>query len=154
MKNLYYILIPVCLANAAQAQHGRVKDSLPPAPVYTALHADARLDIVLKKRKMSGSGNSIYSGRGYRVQIYSGNDRNKATKIKIDFARRFPGVQTYMTYVSPQFRVKVGDFHTRGEAQEMYRQLSTLYNPCMIVPDIVVFRNINNKNKDDRSDTD
>jgi hypothetical protein len=124
-------------------------------PVYTALHADNRLDIVLKKRKISSGGNSIYSGPGYRVQIYSGSDRNKANKMKIDFVRRFPGIQAYMTYVSPQFRVKVGDFRSRGEAQELYRQLGTLYNPCMIVPDIVVFRNFSsNKSKDDRTDTD
>ena len=146
MKKFYYILVLLCCANTMLAQD---KGDAETVALNTVLHADPRLDILLKKQK-SGSGGGIYSGRGYRVQIYSGNDRNKATKTKIDFMRRFPNVRTYMTYVAPQFRVKVGDFRTRGEAQELYGKVSTLYNPCMIVPDIVVYRNINSSRKDDQ----
>lgn len=149
MKQLYYILIFVCLSQVTFAQRAAVQDTAQPVALNTVLHADPRLDIILKKQK-AASGNGIYSGRGYRVQIYSGSDRAKATKMKIDFMRRFPNVQAYMTYASPHFRVKVGDFRSRGEAQEMYSKLSTLYNPCMIVPDIVVFRNFSsNKDKND-----
>jgi hypothetical protein len=140
----------LCLSLGANAQDG---DGFEQVPTNTTLYADARLDVLMKKHK-TGSGSGIYSGRGYRVQIYSGNDRNKANRMKVDFMRRFPGVHAYMTYVAPQFRVKVGDFHSRAEAMELYRKLGTLYNPCMIVPDMVVFRNFNtNKNKDERSDT-
>jgi len=101
------------------------------------VHADPRLDVILKKNKSMLTG-GIRSGQGYRVQIYNGNDRNKATEIKVDFMRRFPGIRTYMTYVQPQFRVKVGDYRTRAEAEKVYEQVSTLYNACMIVPDIIV----------------
>jgi len=110
------------------------------------VHSDTRLAVLMKK---SGGGGGIYSGRGYRVQIYSGNDRGKATKVKLDFARRFPGVRTYMTYVQPQFRVKVGDFRSRGEAEKMYQQVSTLYTPCMIVPDYIVVNTLKQEKKDD-----
>lgn len=155
IKHLYILLL-LCIATSAQAQKRSVPDTTAEIlNTNTILHADARLDIVTKKTKQTGGGSGIYSGRGYRVQIYAGNDRSKAAKTKIDFQRRFPGVHAYMTYVSPQFRVKVGDFRSRGEAQEMYSKLSTIFNPCMIVPDIVVFRNINtHKEKDDRSNTD
>jgi hypothetical protein len=152
MKKLYYILMLMCLSIGAKAQDS---DAPEQAPTNTTLYADARLDVLMKKHKTGGgSGGGIYSGRGYRVQIYSGADRNKANRMKVDFMRRFPGVQAYMTYVAPQFRVKVGDFRSRAEAGELYRKLGTLYNPCMIVPDMVVFRNFNtNKSKDERSDT-
>lgn len=151
-----YIFLLLCVATTVQAQKKPVADTTDEIQnTNTILHADARLDIITKKTKHTGGGSGIYSGRGYRVQIYAGNDRSKAAKTKIDFQRRFPGVHAYMTYVSPQFRVKVGDFRTRGEAQEMYSKLSTIFNPCMIVPDIVVYRNINtHKEKDDRSNTD
>ncbi len=153
MIKYLYILLLLCLATTVQAQRKPLADTTGEVlATNTILHADARLDILTKKTKQTGGGSGIYSGRGYRVQIYAGNDRSKAAKTKIDFQRRFPNVHAYMTYVSPQFRVKVGDFRSRGEAQEMYSKLGTLYNPCMIVPDIVVFRNINT-HKDDRSDT-
>jgi len=109
------------------------------------LHADPRLDILLRRHKDAMYG-GIYSAHGYRVQIYNGNDRAKATSVKNDFMRRFPGIPTYLTYVSPHFRVKVGNFRNRAEAEDIYKQATTLYNPCMIVPDIVVINTIRNDN--------
>ncbi|RYZ54230.1 MAG: SPOR domain-containing protein [Sphingobacteriales bacterium] len=103
------------------------------------------------KSSITGSGSSasgrsgvIRSGRGYRVQIYNGNDRKKATEIKVSFMRRFPNVRTYMTYIQPQFRVKVGDFTSRGEAQRFSQQLTGLYSTVMIVPDIIVINTFRN----------
>lgn len=101
------------------------------------LHADPRLTVLVKKSSNIKRG-LIRSGRGYRVQIYAGNDRAAATRVKVDFMRRFPGVRTYMTYVAPQFRVKVGDFQSRGDAQRLYSQINSIYRPTMIVPDIIV----------------
>jgi len=107
------------------------------------IYADSRLEPALKRHKDAMYG-SIYSTRGYRLQIYSGNDRLKATKLKIDFLRRFPGVHAYMSYIQPQFRVKVGDYKTRQEAEQMYHEVGDLCNPCMIVPDIVVINTFKN----------
>ncbi len=67
----------------------KVMDDNPPAQGMQ-LHADPRLAIVLKKHTTGTGVGVISSGRGFRVQIYSGNDRNKATATKIDFMRRFP----------------------------------------------------------------
>lgn len=105
------------------------------------IHSDPRLAVLLKKHKNAQLG-VIRSGQGYRVQIYNGNDRVKANQIKVDFMRRFPGIRTYLTYVQPQFRVKVGDFRTRAEAYELYKKVSNIYNPSMIVPDIVVINTL------------
>jgi hypothetical protein len=110
-------------------------------PTGVIVHADPRLAVLEKKHRNVHLG-VIRSGAGYRVQIYNGNDRVKATEIKVDFMRRFPGVRTYMTYVQPQFRVKIGDFRTRADALKMQEQLSTLYNASMIVPDIIVINTL------------
>lgn len=107
------------------------------------LHADPRLAILskyrepLKSNNYYSAGGSIHSAKGYRVIIYSGTERAKASATKADFMKRFPGTRVYISYALPQYRVKVGDYATRQEAQEFYRQLSSLYSPCMVVPDIV-----------------
>ena len=111
------------------------------------IHADPRLAILTASLKpKSGKSGIIRSGRGYRVQIYNGSDRNKANAVKIDFIRRFPDVRTYMSYIQPQFRVKVGNFRTRGEARKFMEQVNSIYSPVMIVPDIIVI----NTFKDDQ----
>lgn len=76
-----------------------------------------------------------YLGKGYRVQLYNGPDRNKAYQIKADFAKKFPGVRTYLSYVAPGFRVKAGDFRTRAEAVPMLQKARCVNTTVMIVPD-------------------
>lgn len=150
MKSLWIILIALlCVQVTADAQE--TDDPLSEAS-GVIIYADPRLDLVLnslKPRSMGGNAPNrgvIRSGRGFRVQIYNGNDREEANKIKLDFMRRFPGIRVYMTYIQPQYRVKVGDYRTRAEAGEMYRQLHSIYTPVIIVPDIIVI----NTFKDDQ----
>ena len=83
-------------------------------------------------------GRIIYSGKGFRVQIYSGNDRDKAIKVKTEFMRLYPGMRTYLSYAAPCFRVKVGDYRNRNDAVGMLKEANSMYDsPCMIVPDEV-----------------
>ena len=111
------------------------------------LHADPRIAVLFVKKHVTGYKGirgSIRSARGFRVQIYSGNDRNVATQRKIDFIRRFPNMRSYISYISPTFRVKVGDFKSRADAYRFYQQVSGLYTPCMVVPDIVEINTLRN----------
>lgn len=82
------------------------------------------------------SGNHSGKVRGYRIQIYNGIDRNKATAIQSDFIKSHPGVSAYLIYNQPHFRVRVGNFRTRNEASELYEALRKQYT-CMIVPTII-----------------
>jgi hypothetical protein len=144
MKIIYFLVITLVALSGTQVSFGQQSSKDDTAGVI--IHADSRLDIVLAALKPKASSGSragvIRSGRGFRVQIYNGNDRIKATQTKVDFMRRFPSVRTYMTYIQPQYRVKAGDFKTRAEARKLYEQLSTLYSPVMIVPDIIVINTL------------
>ena len=93
-----------------------------PAPVATVQHHEVR---------------TIYTGKGYRVQIYNGPDRAKALSVKSEFMRHFPGVHSYLIYSSPGFRVKIGDYRNRSDAEGMLREANSMFNPSMIVPDLV-----------------
>lgn len=84
----------------------------------------------------------IHSGRGFRVQIYSGSDRAKAIAAKSNFMRVFPNIRTYLSYSAPQFKVKVGDYKSRKEAADMARVLRTFFKPVMIVPDVIVVNSL------------
>ena len=116
------------------------------------VHADQRLAVVVNK---PSNANRVFIGkvRGFRVQIYNGNDRKKATQAKLDFMRSFPGVRSYMVYANPQFRIRVGDFRSRKEAMELYNKVASRFNPCMIVPDVVNI-NTSRKNKDNDNSAD
>ena len=133
---IIFLWIPVCLL-AQKTDTSKVQG--------VVFHADPRLAILFAKKQeggLHGIKGSIRSGRGYRVQIYSGNDRSAATQRKIDFIRRYPNIRSYISYVAPTFRVKVGDFKTKAEANKLLQQLKAYYSPCMVVPDIVEFNSL------------
>jgi hypothetical protein len=89
---------------------------------------------------INNRGPVIFAGKGYRVQIYYGSDRNKANKIRTEFIRHYPGIQTYLTYNSPSFRVRVGDFRNRAEAQHVLKEANKINKPSMIVPDNIAVK--------------
>lgn len=78
-----------------------------------------------------------FRGNGYRVQIYNGTSREEAMRIKAEFMRGYPGIRSYLSYVAPHYRIKVGDFRRREDAVGLFREASDTYKPCMIVPDVI-----------------
>jgi hypothetical protein len=90
----------------------------------------------IKRAAMRGTTvSSNYRGAGFRVQIYNGTNREEALRIKAEFMRNYPGIRTYFSYVSPHYRVKVGDFRRREDASGVFKEACSNYKPCMIVPD-------------------
>jgi len=57
---------------------------------------------------------------GYRIQIFfdSGNNSKKgALAIKASFITKYPDVEAYIIFQEPYYKVRVGDFRTRMEAE-------------------------------------
>jgi hypothetical protein len=137
----YYLLFLLLLPVLLRAQSA---DTL-----GVVVHADPRLALLFSKKHetgLHGIRGSIHSARGFRVQIYNGASRAEAQARKVDFIRRFPNVRSYMSYIAPSYRVKVGDFKTRADAYKLYQQINSLYTPCMVVPDIVEINTMRDEN--------
>ncbi|WP_118974871.1 SPOR domain-containing protein [Taibaiella koreensis] len=143
MKYLFFLLLLGCTLGVA-AQESDTG--------YVTVHADPRLALVVNK---PANTNRPFIGkvRGFRVQIYNGNDRKKASQVKLDFMRSFPGIRSYLVYNNPQFRVRVGDFRGRKDALELYNKLSAQFNPSMVVPDVINVNTVR-KNKESSEDDD
>lgn len=65
--------------------------------------------------------------QGYRVRIFFDSDRTaraKSEAIADDFSLRYPDIPVYLSHVSPYFKVTVGDFRTRADAQHFASKLS------------------------------
>jgi hypothetical protein len=71
---------------------------------------------------------------GYRVQIFLG-DRATAEATKRAFLQRNPDVPAYLSWLAPNFRLRVGDLRTRLEAERLLRDVKEAYPGSYIVPD-------------------
>lgn len=95
--------------------------------------ADPLLDsLVLKYQEINKASPGM---DGYRIQIFTGSDRNNATALRTKFVSDFPNEQIYLIYQQPYFKLKVGDYRNLIEAQSMYQQLQKHYGQILIVPD-------------------
>lgn len=72
--------------------------------------------------------------KGYRVQIHLG-DRQAAEEIRRSFLVKHPDTPAYLSYLAPNFRVRVGDVRTRLEAEKLKQSFKDTYPGAYIVTD-------------------
>lgn len=101
---------------------------------------DARLEILsakqayINKRSAMLTSNGLF--KGYRLQLVSTTSRDKAQRIKTDMMNKFPEQKTYLMYQSPNFRVRIGNFIKKEEANQFRKQLIKYFpNGVYIVED-------------------
>lgn len=90
------------------------------------IHKDPRIDLLLKKQ---GEVNAAIkkanarTARGYRLLVINTNKRDDAIAAKTKVYTNFPELKAYLVYQSPYFKLKVGNFKTREEAQQYQKSL-------------------------------
>jgi hypothetical protein len=75
---------------------------------------------------------------GFRVQIFSDSGNNSKTQAQASsdaFTAKFPNISTYLTFKSPNYRVRVGDFRTRLDAQRYLSEISGDFPNAFIISD-------------------
>ena len=64
---------------------------------------------------------------GYRIQVYFGDNsrqgKAEARAAGLRFRNSFPEHSVYVSFISPHWLCRVGDFRTREEAREVLRQI-------------------------------
>jgi hypothetical protein len=80
---------------------------------------------------------------GYRIQLFSGSERNNANALRVKFRNEFPNEQSYLIYQQPYFKLRVGDYRNLIEAQQMHLLLQKTYGQILIVPDKINLPKLN-----------
>ena len=72
---------------------------------------------------------------GFTIQIYSGAKREEALNIKKQISANMPDVDSEVQYVQPNFRVKVGKYNQRIEAQKDYMKVRQYFPNAIVIPE-------------------
>ncbi len=127
MKVKFIICVCVCVCLSlnikAQTKIGSVK--IKGETIY--------LDSIIDKKNRENSINQTING--YRIQLFSGNERNNANNIKTKFLRLYPDQTAYLAYNQPYFKIRVGDFRTKLDAKLFYNKIKGEFNECIIIAD-------------------
>lgn len=131
MKSLLIVGF-IALAYPITAQQREVMSN---ADSTLVIEKDARFDAVVDQQKKINLMHPVVPG--YRVQIYFGGNRPKASETKLDFTSRYPEYPAYLTYQQPNYKVRVGDFRNRFDALQFMKKIQGEYPTTFVVPDDV-----------------
>jgi hypothetical protein len=124
-KKLFFFVFLFCLCSLsvfAQRGNGKVElieDSMIPILQQKRIEFATEPEHETVVRKPGTKGTAL----GFRVQIYTGPSRSDAYAAQSKFQRMYSDISTYVSYTQPNYRVKVGDFRSRSEAQAIMREL-------------------------------
>lgn len=116
------------------------------------IHKDPRLDLLVKKQIQINeitSRDARRIGKGYRLLVVNTNVRDEAIEAKTKVYTHFPELKSYLIYQSPYFKLKVGNFKERKEAEEYQNKLKKYFpNSVFIMNDIIEIKLDNDKERD------
>ena len=101
------------------------------------VHKDARMDQLTNKQIQANKRASLLTSsgqyKGYRVQVVSTSNRDQAFKVKGELISKFPDQKTYALFQSPNFKVRIGNFIKKADAEKFKLQLVKLYTTGVFV---------------------
>jgi hypothetical protein len=102
---------------------------------------DPRIDQLVRKQIAINEETTRESRRnvpGFRIQVINSPDRSKVFVAKGKIYQEFPDMKPYLMYLSPNYKLKVGNFKTQEEAEDALKQLSRLFpSGLYIIHDII-----------------
>lgn len=102
------------------------------------VNQDSRIDRLMRKQREVYDANNTMNG--FRVQIFMeiGNEAvDHAKVVKKDFEEQYPDLPIYLSYEQPYYRLRVGDFRNRVEAEKYLRILKPQYGVAFVTADII-----------------
>jgi hypothetical protein len=96
---------------------------------------DDRLDIL---DKFVRSGEESIEGvlvDGYRILIYFDQDKSKSEQQKSYFMNMYSEHTAYIDYLAPNYRVRVGNFRTKLEAEHLKQEILSVFPTAIVVSD-------------------
>jgi len=105
------------------------------------IHKDPRLDGLIRKQAQINEVTTRDARRniaGYRLQVINTSDRNAAISAKTKVYQLYPELKAYLLYQAPYFRLRVGNFRDKDEAEEYRKLLSKEFpNSVFLVRDTI-----------------
>jgi len=133
-------------------QSGFAQDRFDTSASGIVIRKDPRVDVLIKKQAAINSTikkANVRSGRGYRLLVINTNKRDEAIDAKTKIYTYYPELKSYLTYQSPFFKVKAGNFKTREEAEKYRKNMSVIFpKGVFIINDTIELKPEKDKEED------
>lgn len=133
MKGIVVLLLLTLIAVSSVFSQEQREGSL-------SIYQDERVDSLLSKYVQV---NEVHTSiEGWRIEIFfeAGNYSKKlAMEAKSKFVEQYPEVPSYLIFQQPYYKVRVGDFRTKMEAEKFLHKIEFDYPQAFVVADEINF---------------
>ncbi|HEY1025023.1 MAG TPA: SPOR domain-containing protein [Sphingobacteriaceae bacterium] len=133
MRSLFLFILALVLTSNSFGQ----------TPGAVTVIRDPKIDSLIAKRielNRESAHGALITTQGFRVQIFSGADRSEAYEAQSRFKARYPLMGSYISYIQPNYKIRVGDFRTRMEAEKFMNELRPHYPSLFIISEQINLR--------------
>ena len=113
------------------------------------VHKDPRVELLVKKHIDINEENTRDTRRnmqGFRILVINSNDRNKVFAAKAKIYQLYPELKPYLMYQPPFYKLKVGNFKTKDEAEDYRKELVRQFPTGLyVIRDIIEVNPIANR---------
>ncbi|ASV29500.1 SPOR domain-containing protein [Maribacter cobaltidurans] len=117
MKKLFYILVSIFITTNICAQEGKI-----------SIDQDAQIAELLEIYKKNLDNNDYY-----RIQVGFVSNNAKAQEIKSNVEIDFPDLPSQIDFDSPTYRIRVGRFKSKLEAERKFNEVRKKYPNAMLL---------------------
>ena len=93
------------------------------------------VDLLLKKYENIQLSNGGI--KGYRIQISSESKKSIINDKRKEFVSKFPEIAIYIKYKEPYYKLRIGNFRTKLNAEKVKQKIRKSYPGAHIVSDII-----------------
>ncbi|MCA0933569.1 SPOR domain-containing protein [Lutimonas saemankumensis] len=104
---------------SAQNKEGKVR-------IETSAHVD---EMLAQKKDYN---KSLEKFKGYKIQIYYGSEK-ECYEIKDEFSSLFPDIATSIIFSTPQWKLQVGNYRTRLDADRAIVTIKKEYPSAIVL---------------------
>jgi hypothetical protein len=162
MKKLILFFILFCVLNISFAQKKFTDNLAPFRPQYdyqkpaikSVVYLSPEKDVA-PRRHITKRLNDFLDGKqtnriilvdGYRIMLVSSRDRKTIEEAKARASQIFKNEEVKLVYEQPFYRVKMGKFVSKQDADEAKRQARKHFEEAIVVPEkIKIFQNFDDE---------
>ncbi len=148
---LSVVLLFICINTRAQDvkyqepdQRSNPADTTRNLPGNVEIIRDSRIDSIVK---MHIEYNKSLDGiMGYRVQIFFDAGNNSLARAEAEsqqFQTLYPNDPAYISFTEPYYKVRVGDFRTKLEAEGYIQKIVKDFPNAFVIQDIINLPDLN-----------
>lgn len=126
MNNIIFFLATICLLFSIQVfsqNEGKLE-----------IQSSEKIKNIIKQKEAYNR--NLKYIKGYKIQLFNGSEQG-AYKTREDFSRMFPDIEIKIQFFSPEWKVRVGNYKNRLDADKALFEIKQAFPNAIILPAMI-----------------